>query len=409
VNTPSTLPDRRGRRHVLPPALGFLPGLILLSLALTFAQPIQTSAQTVAPGLAQSTNLAPWGKLERVRITIERPRAMISASAERYPRQTEWFFGTASDRDLEDFFEAAGLPPQAVDPSSWLHVTGGIRVPVDPDLAATLSNRARQAIYPMLARYEQNTPQSEFYAFPPQELEDWFARSGLAPATIEWVTNRFYVQGGLTCFADLGEALHRIDSAEEKLRLVKTLSRETTLLLKLHVDDSTDIDGLINYWGLHGRAKSIEPLLESLKRLEGGASIDVVHLLPPFARQRLYTYPFLAGSNTNAVQDCYWTAFNFFAEDPEYQYGNTAQIAAAIEKHYQRVRETPHMGDLMLLANQQGKVVHAANYIADDIVFTKNGAAPTRPWLLMPISDLLAIYTDAAPPRVVYYRLKDLP
>jgi hypothetical protein len=41
------------------------------------------------------------------------------------------------------------------------------------------------------------------------------------------------------------------------------------------------------------------------------------------------------------------------------------------------------------------------------VVFTKNGEANIRPWLLMDLEDLLAIYATTVKPRVVLYRRKD--
>jgi hypothetical protein len=49
-------------------------------------------------------------------------------------------------------------------------------------------------------------------------------------------------------------------------------------------------------------------------------------------------------------------------------------------------------------------VIHSAVYIADDIMFTKNGRAYAQPWLLMRLKDVVTAYSFGKAPRLVYYR-----
>jgi len=64
-------------------------------------------------------------------------------------------------------------------------------------------------------------------------------------------------------------------------------------------------------------------------------------------------------------------------------------------------------GDLIFLLDGKGAVIHSAVYIADDLVFTKNGINYAQPWILMRIKTLLGVYTCTAEPKVLYYRRKD--
>lgn len=57
-----------------------------------------------------------------------------------------------------------------------------------------------------------------------------------------------------------------LPSEVERVHLLKTLSRQSTLLMKLLVGPETDVGALERYWGKVGRAKDLRPLLESLKR-----------------------------------------------------------------------------------------------------------------------------------------------
>jgi hypothetical protein len=70
------------------------------------------------------------------------------------------------------------------------------------------------------------------------------------------------------------------------------------------------------------------------------------------------------------------------------------------------------LGDLVFLARPDGTVVHAAAYIADDIVFTRNGESYTQPWILMHMGDMIDTYAvkhpSSGPLKPLYYRKKTL-
>ena len=63
-------------------------------------------------------------------------------------------------------------------------------------------------------------------------------------------------------------------------------------------------------------------------------------------------------------------------------------------------------GDVLLLMNEKQEVKHSAVFIADDIVFTKNGNNYRQPWMLMRIPDLLATYPSTPPMKAIYMRRK---
>ena len=51
-----------------------------------------------------------------------------------------------------------------------------------------------------------------------------------------------------------------------------------------------------------------------------------------------------------------------------------------------------HLGDLYVLRGADGNLVHMANHVAGDVVFTKNGRSHTRPWALMHTRDMRRIF-----------------
>ena len=121
-------------------------------------------------------------------------------------------------------------------------------------------------------------------------VDDWLAEQQLAAATIKLVRAYVYRHGPYLLFADLPAVAAQLADRRELQRLTKALAREATVLAQLHVRRGDNLDQLVAYWGRGGRTRSVRPLLESLADLRRGQLIDIIHLLPSFARQRLYTY-----------------------------------------------------------------------------------------------------------------------
>lgn len=367
------------------------------------------ASQGVAPA-SQGGAGPPWGRLERLRITVERPSLFIKP-ANAFNLQERWFFGGFQPAELQALLGGLDLPPAVRTPllntSNWLQDARGVWVPTSPDIVFALPRPAREKLYPLLEQFRENFAQRGAFRFREDAEAEWLAGNNLSPATVALVRAGYYRSGSALCFADLGEVALKINSSREKLALLKALSRESTLLVKLHVNAQTDVERLVRYWGRRGRTKDLEPILESLKRIPGGATLDIAHLLTPFARMRLYTYPLPLEDEAERKQDCYWTAFNFFNETPQDRFGDAASVKAAFARDYFVVRGEPAFGDIVLLVNEHGMTIHAAVYLAEDILFTKNGNDCVRPWLLMESADLLALYTFTGPPRAIIYRLKD--
>ncbi len=56
--------------------------------------------------------------------------------------------------------------------------------------------------------------------------------------------------------------------------------------------------------------------------------------------------------------------------------------------------------------NDKNEIKHSAVYLADDLVFTKNGNNYRQPWMLMHIANLLATYPASPPMKAIYMRMK---
>lgn len=63
-------------------------------------------------------------------------------------------------------------------------------------------------------------------------------------------------------------------------------------------------------------------------------------------------------------------------------------------------------GRQLFLLDDKNSALHSAVYIADKIVFTKNGDNNLQPWMFMHVKDLTGMYSSAPPLRMLVYRNK---
>jgi hypothetical protein len=99
---------------------------------------------------------------------------------------------------------------------------------------------------------------------------------------------------------------------------------------------------------------------------------------------------------------------NFFCEKPDDRFFDVEEVRRTLETEYYPIQDEPLLGDVITLSKSGGAMVHAAVYIADDVVFTKNGDHFSQPWLLMKLDDMAARYASDPPLLMRVHRLKRL-
>ena len=356
------------------------------------------------------THTTPAGILEYIRMPLGEPDDLLPDV--RMPLMTpRWLFSGYSASALQNFFRAIELTgaqrDRLLDSHNWEKASEGIYVTPPIDLVADLSRSARSEIYTVLAENPVNAPQHYPFRFPMNEIDERFANCGLAASAWETVKQLLYIQEGTMCFAD-GAVAQRLLSMNDFKALVKALYREPTFLMRLKVTADADIDRLLGYWSSCGRARELKPLFESLASVPGGGSINIEHLLPPFARLRLYTHGPIATDAARSRQNCFWTALNFFNEQPDAQYLDSESVLRTVRSHYHAPEGDRKFGDLLCLMDPQDRPAHLCVYIADDVVFTKDGVDDRQPWVLLKIADMLVEYPAKPPYKVVSLRRNGL-
>jgi hypothetical protein len=369
---------------------------VAASAALT---PTSVGGPPVAPEQPRTLD-GPWGRLELQPLRIRLPREMVPAGP--LPLRP-WHFGRTTPESARAKLVQAGLPAELADAMLATLERDGSDLRLHPDARqlAALEPEARARLYAQLRRRPDNADQRAPQRFQVEHLAGRFA--ALRPETRALVERLLYAREdapGRLFLSDLPAATALVTDADERAELVQAVSSREGLMPRLRLDATSDVEALLRYWDVGHRRRDLEPLLRSVAAIPGGYSLDVVQLLPRFARMQVFTYP---PPEQSAGRDCFWTAVNFLEEVPGPP-GDTAAIQRRLVEEYSPVPRLARLGDLLTLESTSGELLHAAVYVAGDVVFTRNGDHFSVPWLLMALDDMLEVYADLDPAGIHYWR-----
>ena len=337
----------------------------------------------------------PWGDLEITSMYIEAPDYLLD-TVQRPNSIPIWNFPGATENSLRELFTKAGLakPVQdrILDPKRRLQQGSLLAVfPPIEDLQA-ISQETRSIIYADLAKSELN----EFHANPicivGGSVDEWLRKTRLRPKLQDLIRRMTWHTGSALAFSDVRTLLSQAESDAEIRHIFKTTTRRRTLMVRLKVGPASDMKSLISYWSAGGRSLDIVPMLEAAGGRCCETEIDITHLLPAIPRRRLYTYPTLDLATRGPMPDCHWTSLNFFELTPKEYFLDLRLAANHLMQGYEKVGAPYRLGDVLVFMNPEGDAVHSCVYVADNIVFTKNGENSLSPWLLKRQSDIEEIY-----------------
>jgi hypothetical protein len=354
----------------------------------------------------------PWGDIEIQPIKICPPVELLRASAPVVSGETVWYWCNTDRLKLSAQLATLDLSGEvraellglAHDEAS----IAGLTMRPSREFLRKLKPKQRSEIYTALSNYPANADQGLAFRFLGPSLEKWLEGMAVPPRILWLLEPLIYRHGDYLFFADLRQIEGAFSSPEERLHVIRALSRESTYLVSLKVTPESDVAALVDYWGRGGRGKDVRPLIEALANIQGGHKMSIAYLLPPFARDRLFTFPVPAESVADMKRDCHWTALNFFSKQPDDRFCNPAEVLRALTHDYYRVYSNPLLGDVVEFVDETGNARHAAVYIADDFVFTKNGVSSSRPWMLMRLGELKSYYPTRKPLQVLFYRPNNL-
>lgn len=359
------------------------------------------------------TNPGPWGKLRCVYVYLEAPDNLIS----NFPlpnTRPRWSFPETMLPRLGAFFSEAGLTQAFIDlllDERNLVKEGGFvhLFPQLPDLEA-LTPEVRAVIYTELSKYEPN----EFCVDPVlivgQTVKEWYRTSKLRPAIIDKVAQMSYMRGETIAFSDISAILNYAESDSEARAIFKAFTRTRALMVKMELNEQSNLDELLNYWtlGIGLRRKDVEPLMQSIIDTDGLEALPLSHVLPSLVRKLLYTYPGMDLARNGTFPDCHWTSLNFFNYEP-HQYLLDSRLATSqVLENFAPVEPPYQYGDILFfLSNTTGDAFHSCVHLADELVFTKNGRNVLSPWVVMKLDDVKKIYLYKGDGRVQAFRRKE--
>ena len=355
-----------------------------------------------------------WGDLEEWDIRIEQPQEY--AGFEKTTAEGPfWSFGATTPQAVHDILTASGCTEEqsASLIAKRMEGMGAIFI-LKPDFETVLNlpPEVRSKLYLQLARNPANRFQETPYFIPNGDVAKFFDNRHFSDEKAKGIMKRLlYQRNGFSYFSDPESVIKGLDSDQGQDDFLMSLTSQNAILAQLLIRPDSDIDKPLNYWALsmpNVLLKDLKPLFESQKRLPHGGSLSLLYALPPIARDRLYTSPLPPADGYPRMPDCHWTALNFFSLTPDPRMSDNNFAGRFITDHYYEIAKPSTAGDLVLLLNSSGGVIHSAVYLADDVVFTKNGINYAQPWILMHERDLVGTFSAISPVKVAYFRRRGM-
>lgn len=350
-----------------------------------------------------------WGRVWFERSLIEIPPDRIQIQSVN-PKPVKWYIEANSSAELVAILRTCGLEEGQVQELllTMVRATNGVGRILSPstELVLSLGETVRLKLYTVLGRYSQNEAEAAPFRFSGATVSDWLDDAKVDPDVVKMVRTLIYHQGQSQMFSDMDLVLSRFPSVSVYSNLFMTLARESTLVARVRVMPGDDVDELARYWGAPNRESEVRTLLKTMQNTENCRNVPVSLLLPPFARDRIYRY-WHAGDPDFA--NCHYTAMNFFNQVADARFTDLKEVAQTLARDYSEVQDGNYrLGDVILLMKSETEAIHSCNYVADRIVFTRNGGSMAQPWMLTTLDALVDFYSYPDPVRIKVMRRRDL-
>ncbi len=376
--------------------VGQLAILALLTSGSVSAQSFENQGQAIKlspPAMTvHACKPGPWGDLEYHYLYLEAPLSTVELINVPSRHAVWWFPGKNADR-VHEFLIKSGASVEEVNARLKFSMTYQMGGPFKFFPSAKLINElapvARQAIYAELRRWPENKSYHAPVVIASGDVSDWFKNSGLKPETIQHIERLSYPLGKAVGFSDVSTVVQNIHDDVEELSLLKALTRTRSLILSLRVEPGADTEKLKEYWSAGYKSKDVLTLFDAVARIEGLDTIDVTRLLPPTPRKYLYTFPSRSLGVDGTYPDSFWASLNFFNYFPDDQFDDIEKVMNYARLNYDISSDPLTFGDLIILKDaRSGRAIHSCVFIADDIVYSKNGRSIFQPFMLIKMEDL---------------------
>lgn len=353
------------------------------------------------------TRRGPWGELLTQDISLERPVEYLTAEMKTTPPPV-WTFHGMNVAQVKSLFIANGLIQEEAEKAlvpDRVSIQGADTLfkPTE-QFVFSLRPETRARLYEAMRGLDVSPYLEWPYYYPKDSSKSVFADDRLHPDDLALLKKLVYDGKDAWRFSDFETLMGRIPTLERRIATTTALSRQAAVLVGIRVRPDTDIDKVAEYWGHipNVRLIDIRPMIEALKRLPNGGGLSLMYVLPPFARDHLYTYP-LPPKPGEPTPDCNWSTFNFSNVKPDNRFLDPAECTRHIDQDFYKIAQPTLYGDVVLFKDPANRIKHSAVYLADDLVFTKGGRDYTMPWIVTRIPVLQAMYPTCA---ISYLRTK---
>lgn len=392
-------------------------GTFLLCLALngppdTLAEEsVTTDSSTAAAPFSRGEATGPWGKIEYYPVILEPPADHLWAAL--YDDRTLWNFGSVPEEGVYDILETSGFSKESIrllkTEGQWKTGVAGTEVDVNdaviesmtPENRAALAKWFRLNNEPFFSRLIINLEGGNLSAF---------EEGNVSPKTLDLIRKMTFKRRNVLSLMDRAYIIRQLgDDQEEKERFLKAAFATRSLIVRLVINESTDLESVIDYWSSEGRNPGIEHIIKGVKLTAGVDKLDLVQVLPPLPRRYLFGFTNLRDMIPLSPPDCFWASVQFFRPNASPRILDPLTLNYHLDHDFEKIESAePQFGDIVCMFNTDDNTfLHSYVHIAADIVFTKNGSSFTKPYVLAKKSDMLSVYLDEAAYRSETYRRKE--